>query len=83
MYYYSNFLKPKEEKEPNIQSKVFNSMLSSKEELNHKHVNHLEKIPTKRINMAYINCEQDHIDNNIRDIFIKKHASRHQLNPSG
>ena len=30
-----SFLKPKEEKEPNIQSKVFNSMLSSKEELNH------------------------------------------------
>ena len=45
-----------------------------KEELNHKHVNHLEKIPTKHINMAYINCEQDHIDNNIRHIFIKKHA---------
>ena len=30
-----SFLKPKEEKEPNIQSKVFNSMLSSKDELNH------------------------------------------------
>ena len=24
--------------------------------------------------MAYVNCEQDHIDNNIRHIFIKKHA---------
>ena len=24
--------------------------------------------------MAYINCEQDHIDNNIKHIFIKKHA---------
>ena len=31
---FESFLKPKEEKEPNIQSKVFNSLLSSKEELN-------------------------------------------------
>ena len=31
---YESFLKPKEEKEPNIQSKVVNSLLSSKEDLN-------------------------------------------------
>ena len=35
---YESFLKPKEEKEPNIQSKVFSSMLSSKEELNNNNM---------------------------------------------
>ena len=26
--------------------------------------------------MTYINCEQDHIDNNIRHIFIKKNNNK-------
>ena len=51
-----------------------------KEELNHKHVNQLKKISTKHINMAYVNCEQDHIDNNIRHIFINKKSNEQHKN---
>ena len=45
-------------------------ILKFKEYLNHKHLNQLKKNPTKHVNMAYINCEQDDIDNQIRHIFI-------------
>ena len=41
-----------------------------KEELIHKHANQLKKNPTKHVNMTYINCEQDHIDNEIKHIFM-------------
>ena len=44
-----------------------------KEDLNHKHVNQVKKNPTKHVNMVYINCEQDHIDNEIKHIH-KSHA---------
>ena len=40
---YESFLKPKEEKEPNIQSKVINSLLSSKEDLNNNNNNNINK----------------------------------------
>ena len=46
---YESFLKPKEEKEPNIQSKVINSLLSSKEDLNNNNNNNIHNnnnIPT-------------------------------------
>ena len=39
------------------------------EKLNHEHVNQLEKILTKHVNMAYMNWEQDH--NEIKHILIK------------
>ena len=42
---YESFLKPKEEeKEPNIQSRVVNSLLSSKEDLNNNHNNNNDNI---------------------------------------
>ena len=48
-------------------------ILKFKEDLNHKHVNQLKKNPTKHVNMVYINCKQDHIDNEIKHIH-KSHA---------
>ena len=38
---YGSFLKPKEEKEPNIQSRVVNSLLSSKEDVNNNNNNNI------------------------------------------
>ena len=43
--------------------------LEFKEKLNHELVNQLEKIPTKYVNMAYMNWVQDH--NEIENLLTK------------
>ena len=43
--------------------------LEFKEKLNHELVNQLEKIPTKHVNMAYMNWVQDH--NEIKNLLTK------------
>ena len=66
---YESFLKPKEEKEPNIQSRVVNSLLSSKEDLNNNNINFgnnnkslvrniQEKIKILKFNKIPINTEE-------------------------
>ena len=58
---YESFLKPREEKEPNIQSKVISSMLSSKDEFNNNNKNNNNNKPLENNNKSLVRNIQEKI----------------------
>jgi len=66
---YESFLKPKEEKEPNIQSRVVNSLLSSKEDVNNNNNNNINN---NNININFGNHNKSLVRNIQEKIKILK-----------